>query len=154
MVQGLISIDDIHAIGLCDLDSDFVFQSCDSNSDFLFQSCEAGLTVTGIVDGDRSIQTSHVGGLLPFPLHLGNIPMTKVAMSSHFFEETKSSTDIGDYMRSSVHHILTEFKNNIPSSELSDSRILYLPLYICKKNITIKHSAGVLTNSCSKLLQI
>jgi hypothetical protein len=94
MVQGLISIDDIHAIGFCDSDSDFMVQSCDSNSDFLFQSCEAGLTVTGIIDGDRSIQTSDVGGLLPFPLYLGNIPMTKVAMRSHFFEETKSSTDI------------------------------------------------------------
>jgi hypothetical protein len=131
MVQGLISIDDIHAIGFCDSDSDFVVQSCDSNSEFLFQSCEAGLTVTGIIDGDRSIQTSHVGGLLPFPLHLGNIPMTKFAMSSQFFEDTKSSTGIGDYMRSSVHHILTQTKNNIPSSELSDLRILYLSLYIC-----------------------
>jgi hypothetical protein len=82
-----------------------VVQFCDSNSDFLFQSCEAGLTVTGIIDGDRSIQTSRVGGLLPFPMHLGIILMTEVAMSSQFFEETKSSTDIGDYMCSSVHHI-------------------------------------------------
>jgi hypothetical protein len=57
MVQGLISIDDIHAIGFCD-----------SDSDFLFQSCEAG------IDGDRSIQTSHVGGLLPFALQLNKYP--------------------------------------------------------------------------------
>ncbi len=81
--------------------------------------------------------------------------MTKVAMSSHFFEETKSSTDILVIIcAKSVHHILTETKNNMPSSELYDLRNLYIPLYICKKNITTKHSAGVLTNSCSKLQQI
>jgi hypothetical protein len=75
-----ISTDDIHSSGFCDSDSNFVFESC-------------GWPVSDRAHIRRSIQTSHVGDLLPW-----NIPMTKVAMSPQFFEKTKKLRHIGDYM--------------------------------------------------------